>query len=169
MLVSLWLDKAYFLALFHLNWSLFWLHFRIYQTEMVFQIVSYQLVGKRCVKSWTSLKNTSFNTFWVRIGLNISNELTWLLFQHANENVSTVWSSELDTLLMRYGVKFTSSRIKSVSNSLDQTIEMLITVVPTVTDHKITNAMVCQICNKKLVVIYFFNFPNIYLVGPYFF
>ena len=122
MLVSLWLDKAYFLALFHLNWSLFWLHFRIYQTEMVFQIVSYQLVGKRCVKSWTSLKNTSFNTFWVRIGLNISNELTWLLFQHANENVSTVWSSELDTLLMRYGVKFTSYRIKSVSNSLDQTV-----------------------------------------------
>ena len=34
----------------------------------------------------------------------------------------TVWSSELDTLLMRYGVKFTSYRIKSVSNSLDQTV-----------------------------------------------
>ena len=36
--------------------------------------------------------------------------------------VGTVWSSELDTLLMRYGVKFTSYRIKSVSNSLDQTV-----------------------------------------------
>ena len=34
----------------------------------------------------------------------------------------TVWSSELDTLLMRYGVKFTSYRIKSVSNSLDQIV-----------------------------------------------
>ena len=36
--------------------------------------------------------------------------------------VCTVWFSELDTLLMRYGVKFTSYRIKSVSNSLDQTV-----------------------------------------------
>ena len=36
----------------------------------------------------------------------------------------TVWSSELDTLLMLYGVKFTSYRIKSVSNSLDQTVGM---------------------------------------------
>ena len=35
---------------------------------------------------------------------------------------NTVWSSKLDTLLMRYGVKFTSYRIKSVSNSLDQTV-----------------------------------------------
>ena len=35
----------------------------------------------------------------------------------------TVWSSELDTLLMRYGVKFTSYRIKSVYKSLDQTVE----------------------------------------------
>ena len=37
--------------------------------------------------------------------------------------ITTVWSSELDTLLMmRYEVKFTSYRIKSVSNSLDQTV-----------------------------------------------
>ena len=26
------------------------------------------------------------------------------------------------------------------------------TVVPTVADHKVTNGMVCQICNKDLVV-----------------
>ena len=38
------------------------------------------------------------------------------------KQITTVWSSELDTLLMRYGVKFTSYRIKSVSNSLDQTV-----------------------------------------------
>ena len=38
----------------------------------------------------------------------------------------TVWSTELDTLLMRYGVKFTSYRIKSVSNSLDQTVYLLV-------------------------------------------
>ena len=37
---------------------------------------------------------------------------------------TTVWSSELDTLLMRYGVKFTPYRIKSVSNSLDQTVHL---------------------------------------------
>ena len=36
----------------------------------------------------------------------------------------TVWSSELDTLLMRYGIKFTSYGIKSVSNSLDQTVDI---------------------------------------------
>ena len=28
----------------------------------------------------------------------------------------------------------------------------LITVVPNVADHKVTNGMVCQICNKNLVV-----------------
>ena len=38
------------------------------------------------------------------------------------KKVCTVWSSELDTLLMRYGVKFTSYRIKSVSNSLNQIV-----------------------------------------------
>ena len=36
--------------------------------------------------------------------------------------VCTVWSSDLYTLLMRYGVKFTSYRIKSVYKSLDQTV-----------------------------------------------
>ena len=35
----------------------------------------------------------------------------------------TVWSSELDTLLMRYEVNLTPYRIKSISNSLDQTVE----------------------------------------------
>ena len=35
----------------------------------------------------------------------------------------TVWSSELDTLLMWYGAKFTSYRIKSVSNSLNQIVD----------------------------------------------
>ena len=40
----------------------------------------------------------------------------------SRQYTTTVWSSELDTLLMRYGVKFTSYRIKSVSNSLDQTV-----------------------------------------------
>ena len=35
---------------------------------------------------------------------------------------TTVWSSDLYTLLMRYGVKFTSYRIKSVYKSLDQTV-----------------------------------------------
>ena len=34
----------------------------------------------------------------------------------------TVWSSELDTLLMRYEVNLTPYRIKSVSNSLDQAV-----------------------------------------------
>ena len=34
----------------------------------------------------------------------------------------TVWSSELDTLLMRYEVNLTPYRIKSASNSLDQTV-----------------------------------------------
>ena len=38
------------------------------------------------------------------------------------EDVCTVWSSELDTLLMRYEVNFNPYRIKSVSNSLDQTV-----------------------------------------------
>ena len=47
---------------------------------------------------------------------------------HTVFSACTVWSSELDTLLMRYGrygVKFTSYRIKSVSNSLDQTVGYL--------------------------------------------
>ena len=35
---------------------------------------------------------------------------------------TTVWSSDLYTLLMRYGVKFTSYRIKIVYKSLDQTV-----------------------------------------------
>ena len=35
----------------------------------------------------------------------------------------TVWSSDFNTLLMRYGVKFTSFRIKSVYKSLDQTVQ----------------------------------------------
>ena len=39
----------------------------------------------------------------------------------------TVWSSELDTLLMRYEVNFTPYRIKSVSNSLDQTVGAILT------------------------------------------
>ena len=39
-------------------------------------------------------------------------------------NISiTVCFSEFDTLLMRYGVKFSSYPIKSVSNSLDQTVD----------------------------------------------
>ena len=42
------------------------------------------------------------------------NFLSWKL--------STVWSSELDTLLMRYEVNLTPYRIKSVPNSLDQTV-----------------------------------------------
>ena len=37
----------------------------------------------------------------------------------------TVWSSDLYTLLMRYGVKFTSYHIKSVYKSLDQTVYCL--------------------------------------------
>ena len=36
---------------------------------------------------------------------------------------TTVCFSELDTLLMRYGAKFTSYRIKSVYKSLDQTVD----------------------------------------------
>ena len=49
-----------------------------------------------------------------------------LLYYHAflTNNHSTVWSSELDTLLMRYEVNLTPYRIKSVSNSLDQTVEI---------------------------------------------
>ena len=39
---------------------------------------------------------------------------------------TTVWSSELDTLLMRHEVNLTSYRIKSVSNSLDQTVYMVL-------------------------------------------
>ena len=35
---------------------------------------------------------------------------------------TTVWSSELDTLLMRHEVNLTPYRTKSVSNSLDQTV-----------------------------------------------
>ena len=35
----------------------------------------------------------------------------------------TVWFSDLYALLMRYGVNFTSYRIKSVYKSLDQTVE----------------------------------------------
>ena len=37
-------------------------------------------------------------------------------------HIITVWSSELDTLLMRYEVNLTPYRIKSVSNSLEQTV-----------------------------------------------
>ena len=36
--------------------------------------------------------------------------------------ILTVWSSDLYTLLMWYGVKFTSYRIKNVYKSLDQTV-----------------------------------------------
>ena len=36
----------------------------------------------------------------------------------------TVWSSELDTLLMRYEVNLTPYRIKSVYKSLDQTVQI---------------------------------------------
>ena len=36
--------------------------------------------------------------------------------------ISTVWFSNLYTLLMRYGVKFISYHIKSVYKSLDQTV-----------------------------------------------
>ena len=39
--------------------------------------------------------------------------------------VCTVWFSELDTLLMRYEVNLTPYRIKSVSNSLDQTVDLI--------------------------------------------
>ena len=39
-------------------------------------------------------------------------------------NETTVWSSELDILLMRYGVKFTPYLNKSVSNSLDQIVHV---------------------------------------------
>ena len=39
-----------------------------------------------------------------------------------NSSLLTVWSSELDTLLMRYEVNLTPYRIKSASNSLDQTV-----------------------------------------------
>ena len=38
---------------------------------------------------------------------------------------STVRSNDLYTLLMQYGVKFTSYRIKSVYKSLDQTVHMV--------------------------------------------
>ena len=37
----------------------------------------------------------------------------------------TVWSSELVTLLMRYEVNLTPYRIKSVTNSLDQTVSTI--------------------------------------------
>ena len=40
----------------------------------------------------------------------------------------TVWSSELDTFLMRYEVNLTPYRIKGVSNSLDQTVHFFLKI-----------------------------------------
>ena len=70
----------------------------------------------------------------------------------------TVWSNELDTLLMRYGVKFTSYRIKSVSNSLDQTLQYnKYTLIqnkayrPEIRIHKVV------ICSKTIPIHSFYN------------
>ena len=46
----------------------------------------------------------------------------WSYYHPDTNYLTTVWSSELDTLLMRYEVNLTPYRIKSVSNSLDQTV-----------------------------------------------
>ena len=58
--------------------------------------------------------------YYISIGKNILTKR--LRFNHLSRSPTTVWSSELDTLLMRYGVKFTSYRIESVYKSLDQTV-----------------------------------------------
>ena len=49
-------------------------------------------------------------------------DLIGIFIKFLKMRVTTVRSSELDTHLMRYGVKFTSYRIKSVYKSLDQTV-----------------------------------------------